>query len=701
MTCAKLESTTREGFKIQAENFNIITEMIKNPKIKGKDLEVMFNMSRRQLGYRIQKINEWLTEQDCPTIERTSQGFFIVDDIIKNFLNVSIEPIPQEDEQVYTAYQRAHLILLMLFREDETLSLNHFSIDLKVSKNTVLNDLKKLKSLLEPYDVTLKYSRQEGYYLVGNEFELRRLLTRLIDKVFTLNISKDDILTSLALQEEKLQIIDLQINKIEQYLENNFIDQSTETLRYKLYFIMRRIQHDKIVSPFSIGYDDLSDTEEYQATEILTSNYPDIPRQEKLFITLQLLSTSVQWSELDDVKVLPELKTALQSMLDQFEKITFITFEDRETLVNQLLFHMKPAFYRIRYELSDVDSLQNNLKDDYKELFHLVKLSSKPMEKFFNQPLPDNEIAYLTILIGGILRRQDEDIDKKVKAVVVCTQGTSISQLMLQELRSVFPEFIFLDALSLREFNQYTLDFDIVFSPMHVMTHKRLYITKAILTAKEKHDLRQYVFGQLNNSFETDIHAEKMLAMIREHAEIHNEDVLLNEIKNQFDDIHAYASIKSSSISLNGHLNLQDLLPVHHIQFASQVSNLEEAIRLTAEPLSSQNYIDANYIDSMIQSFDDTYMVINQNIAIPHAENEQNVNRTSMSMLVLDEPLTLSTGLNVHVFVVIAATDKFKHLRPLLQLRDLAQDNESMQSIIQTDSKAQIFETIKQFSKID
>ncbi|MDN6721073.1 MAG: PRD domain-containing protein, partial [Staphylococcus equorum] len=257
------------------------------------------------------------------------------------------------------------------------------------------------------------------------------------------NISKDDILTSLALQEDKLQIIDLQINKIEQYLENNFIDQSTETLRYKLYFIMRRIQHDKIVSPFSIGYDDLSDTEEYQATEILTSNYPDIPWQEKLFITLQLLSTSVQWSELDDVKVLPELKTALQSMLDQFEKITFITFEDRETLVNQLLFHMKPAFYRIRYELSDVDSLQNNLKDDYKELFHLVKLSSKPMEKFFNQPLPDNEIAYLTILIGGILRRQDEDIDKKVKAVVVCTQGTSISQLMLQELRSVFPEFIF------------------------------------------------------------------------------------------------------------------------------------------------------------------------------------------------------------------------------------------------------------------
>ncbi|PWG67473.1 PTS sugar transporter subunit IIA, partial [Enterobacter mori] len=81
-------------------------------------------------------------------------------------------------------------------------------------------------------------------------------------------------------------------------------------------------------------------TEEYQATEILTSNYPDIPRQEKLFITLQLLSTSVQWSELNDAKYLPSLQLALEAMINQFEKLTFITFEDRHTLINQLMFHM-------------------------------------------------------------------------------------------------------------------------------------------------------------------------------------------------------------------------------------------------------------------------------------------------------------------------------------------------------------------------
>ena len=60
---------------IQSENLSLITEMVNNPNVKGKELEQKFNISRRQLGYRIQKINDWLIEQDYPEIERTSQGF--------------------------------------------------------------------------------------------------------------------------------------------------------------------------------------------------------------------------------------------------------------------------------------------------------------------------------------------------------------------------------------------------------------------------------------------------------------------------------------------------------------------------------------------------------------------------------------------------------------------------------------------------
>ena len=272
---------------------------------------------------------------------------------------------------------------------------------------------------------------------------------------------------------------------------------------------------------------------------------------------------------------------------------------------------------------------------------------------------------------------------------------------MLQELRSVFPEFIFLDALSLRDFNQYELDFDIVFSPMHIMTPKKLYITKTILTAQEKHELRQHVFGQLNNTMETEIQVEKMISAIREHATIHNESELFKIVKAQFEDTYAYSSVKASTLSINSTLNLQDLLPTNHINFVERVADIGEAIQLTANPLVRMKYVDPLYVDKMHAAFDDTYMVINQNIAIPHADGDQVVHRTAMSMLILKEPLELSTGLKVHIFVAIAATDKFKHLRPLLQLRDMSQDDKAIQQIVQTDSKIDVYKIIQHFSKID
>ncbi|MQI08828.1 PRD domain-containing protein, partial [Escherichia coli] len=163
-----------------------------------------------------------------------------------------------------------------------------------------------------------------------------------------------------------------------------------------------------------------------------------------------------------------------------------------------LLLHLTPAFYRIKYNLTDRDELINPLQGNYQSLFHMVKQSCQSLTEYFGKSLPDNEIAYLTMLFGGSLRRQDENFDGKIKAIIVCTQGTSVSQMMLYELRNLFPEIIFLDAISLRTFENYTLDYDIVFSPMFVLTHKKLFITKVALSENEQRKLRKEVMKYIN-----------------------------------------------------------------------------------------------------------------------------------------------------------------------------------------------------------
>src|SRR5699024_955709 len=81
----------------------------------------------------------------------------------------------------------------------------------------------------------------------------------------------------------------------------------------------------------------------------------------------------------------------------------------------------------------------------------------------------------------GWLRKQGDSIEEKVKAIVVCPKGVSVSRLMLSELKELFPEFIFLDSLSIRQFQDYKLDYDIVFSPTFLDTDKKLFFASAFL----------------------------------------------------------------------------------------------------------------------------------------------------------------------------------------------------------------------------
>ena len=131
---------------------------------------------------------------------------------------------------------------------------------------------------------------------------------------------------------------------------------------------------------------------------------------------------------------------------------------------------------------------------------------------------------------------------------------------------------------------------------------------------------------------------------------------------------------------------------IHHVE------NIDEAIAKASDVLVANHFIDIKYIHEMQQVFDDSYMVIMQNIAIPHAYSEKHVHKTAMSMLILQEPIYMSDGTAIHIIVPIAAVDKVTHLRALLQLRDVAQDNDAIKRIIQSRKNSDVNEILKNYS---
>ncbi|MBO1199745.1 transcription antiterminator [Staphylococcus simiae] len=686
---------------MDVDNQQILKEIALNPTIQGKELETIFALSRRQLGYRIQKINIWLENEGYPKLERTSQGNFIVSlEVIKLFKHEhDTQDLTDPVNQIFSIAKRRYYLMLMLFSKENASSLNHFAIDLQVSKNTIIHDINYIRQYLQDQGLKLKYSRRNGYEMIGDEIEIRRFLFKLINQRDDYELTKSEMLKALNLTFEDIDVQKKRLKDVEQFLKSRFIDKSLSALPYVLSIIQRRIHDGLIVNPLNINYQYLKDTKEYQATEIITQHFTDIPEAEKLYLTLHLLSTSVQWVDLNDTHSLPELEAAIKQMIHYFEQITFINIEDKAKLTQQLLLHLTPAFYRIKYNLTDRDELVDPLQGNYQELFHMVKQASTPLTEYLGKALPDNELSYLTMLFGGSLRRQDENFEGKIKAIIVCTQGTSVSQMMLYELRNLFPEMIFLDAISLREFEDYALDYDIIFSPMFVLTHKKLFITKASLSDVEQRKLRKEVMKFINKeSADIDNEINKLMALIERTTTVNDISELREGLEDFIVNFNSLTTINSSILTNNRELDLADLIPARHIRKEYKVRDINDAITKASESLVSNHFINQDYITEMQQVFDDSYMVIMQNIAIPHAYSETNVHKTAMSMLILQEPVIMSDGTPIHIIVPIAAVDKVAHLRALLQLRDLAQDNEAVDRVIHSRKNSEINTILKEFS---
>ncbi|WP_199425892.1 BglG family transcription antiterminator [Thermaerobacillus caldiproteolyticus] len=680
---------------LDVRSSHLLREVMKNPNISSKELEKKYQLSRRQIGYSFEKINIWLKSKNIPAIERTNNGYFLIDKSLKSRISLD-EDFRYENLSELSKMQRVNMILLMLLSKNEELSLAHFTSELKVSKNTVMDDLKKVKKIADDSGLEFRYSRKHGYLIEGKEFNIRKLLISTIDKILKMDQGTERARRIAQLSDEEIMEFRRKIEQVEKSLNLKFTDEKIEIMPYILILILRRIRQGMQIGSFYINYKEISDTKEYLATEEILHDFKDVPEEERLFITLHLLTTNVHWSEGLTEETIPNLVQALDEMLVLFEKNTCIFLKDRDQLLHKLLLHMKPAYYRIKYHLTEANDMYEIVSQDFKELHHLVKKSIQPLIDLIGCDIPESEVVYLTMLIGGWLTRQGENISKRMKAVVVCPKGVSISRLMFSTLRELFPEFIFLDSLSIREFQEYSMDYDIVFAPVFLETKKKFFLVNSFLGYEEKKRLRKQVMLELYGYVPNELNIEDILEIVEKHCVIKDRKNLSKQL---LEYINQNQTAEFSYDLNTKNPNLYELITPSMISLRHSVNSWEEAIELASQPLLKSNSITKHYIEAMIQRCHyDPYIVIGPNTAIPHAAPDEGVNEISMSLLRLRKGVTFAADYSIQLVIIIAALDKDRHLRALTQLMRLVRNDQDRQQIINAKSVYEIHEIIKKYA---
>lgn len=675
----------------------LLKEVLVNPDTSNIKLEKKFKLSRRQVSYSFQKINDWLEGNSYPPIKRTNSGKFIINPVVMELFS---EEADQEANKKYipSENERAHFILLLIISSDTELSLIHFTSALGVSKNTILRDLKNVQKMLVSYQLEVSYSRTKGYELLGNEWDVRRLLIDLLQNILSIYNGEAQIQEYMNISKNELSILKKQMEEVETSLHLQFIDERINLLPYIMAVILKRVKQGKVIQDFyHIDYDSLSDTKEYIAAEILIKDMDNIPKTERLFITLQLLTSKILSAQFLSDQEIPQLSSALEKSLELFEKNACITFKDKAKLLEKLVLHMKPAYYRMKYNLTTNYSMMEKVSEEFEAIHFIVKDSFGPLEEYVGSEIAESELMFLTIFIGGHLISSGETIQKKKKAVVVCPNGVSISKLMESTLRDLFPEFYFYHALSIREFQQLNVDFDLIFSPVPIHTDKKLFIVDRIISDFEKVQLRQRVLREIFHLNTNVINIDQLLGTIEKYATVTDKDLLLSALQDHFSLTNTSQEEKRQT---KADLTLSNLLTPDMMVFKKSVSNWQQAIKEAASPLLANQSITEDYVEKMLDQYPifAPHIVLRNAIAIPHASPEDGVHKVGMSLLKLEEGIPLNEHINIHYIVVLAAVDKKKHLYALRQLLKLAKNKEAISMMDTCKNDGELFNTIQKYS---
>ncbi|MGX6591994.1 PTS sugar transporter subunit IIA [Cetobacterium ceti] len=131
------------------------------------------------------------------------------------------------------------------------------------------------------------------------------------------------------------------------------------------------------------------------------------------------------------------------------------------------------------------------------------------------------------------------------------------------------------------------------------------------------------------------------------------------------------------------------------IQILPEIENWEESIRIGSKPLLEEKLIEQTYVDKMIEKVKKFgfYVVLTENVAMPHSRPEDGVNETGMSLLKVDNPVKFGDS-NINLIFVLAAKDNNSHIDALTNLVELLNDEEKVEEVIKAKSEEEILNLI-------
>lgn len=655
----------------QTEIINLL--LLSYVPIHLHQFEMQFEVSGRTIRNDIVEINEILAENQFPLIQSDrKKGFSLsLNDTEKCKLQTLVGL--KLDEEFLTRDERVLDLLLEIAFSSKPVFLYKKEEDYGVSKSTIDEDMRILRSIVKKYSVTIVSLPKLGVILEGKETSIRIMLYSLISN--HLSKAENNIKHSKVLFKHFAHKVK-QLNALFEETFETRVDKLYQ-LNYVLFTLIwiLRVQKGEFIekSELPVGEIEKDEFSKLFITKVYKSFSLESSLIEKEYIFRMLQSFNLQKSP-STVNWL-QIQILVVDLIRYIEERTNIPFSSKEGTLQQALFnHLISLSSRVNNHLQLINPLKDKIIENYSEIFEAMLAFKARIEKVLKNAIIDDELAFLCIHFSTILSQLNKESTSYYKAVVICHHGIATSKLLAENI----VEFFNVEVIAILNSSEIgivdKLDVDVVFTTVELQNiSKPVLVVNSFLDENTKLQIRQFL--------EMNTPRKRVVTRNRDYTDMLKEILTAFE-KNKKLNIEVYSDLEMIFKKYQLDINqrevqpmIQDILEDHKIQITSKKMDWKDSIRFGAKPLLDEESITEQYIDEMIHNVEEygPYIVIAPHMALAHARPEDGAKNLDLSLTIFKNPVSFgeSDDQKVSVMFCLSAIDSFSHLNIMKSLVNL------------------------------
>lgn len=633
-------------------------------------LSVELGQTRRNTQYDLCKINDAFSMVGLPAvISRRNKGIRLLEEQKLWWEHFSTEHRGKYN-YVFTQDERVSVIICGSMLSKDVNTIDEMAEMLKVSRNTVILDMKTVKERLWDYGIEVQYLSKYGYTIKGDGLRIRSVFLYYTSLLYPL--ITDGVLPYL--DDPEVQRHRERLNEIQQALRVDYQPKTIHLVAIMLSLLKRNI-------PLEISDEDNSICDK-NTFKTVSSYYPELSMVDKLYVSIQLLG-----ARLRNGYYAPDERTAqymelAEKLLCHFERFAAIEVENRDQLIYILAKHLNHSVYRYRFGLSDTFNLEAEMQSNPRELYELVKLAANEFSKDIGFPINDPETAFLTVHFAAHMRHNASAFGK-AKAVIVDAAADSGCRLA-DKVEFAFPMLHTVGVITPGELDSFPHPYNIVISTQLLKYDGfYAYVSGALTSVDQKKILEVYLrYRKLKN----ENMGESLFSSIQQYIPKENHQRVKEEIGRYFD-----APVP----------NLLQLIDKGSVQCIDSIFNWRDALAQAALPLIQSGSIETSYVDTMITDIEmhgcSTYL--GNGVYLAHTKSQGNVRRSAVAILTIKKGVVVRNSPRVHFLIAVASTDQNEHFTVLREAVKLCTDEERMKQMLACESDKELYQVIEQFAR--